>query len=182
MSKRALAVPVFALLLAAAYQRVQSQPESMEQQFRRMSLEAEKRGLADPFKGITTNGTIQTGLFSIRSTGVSTEPVRNAASAFLAALDPAQRKKTMFPVDDDEWRKWMNQDFYVRQGVSFKEISEAQREAAFVLMRSALSAKGMQMSRDIMRLNYTLGELNNNNFARYGEWLYWITVMGEPSE
>jgi hypothetical protein len=32
-----------------------------------------------------------------------------------------------------------------------------------------------------MRLNHTLGELNNDNFLEYGEWLYWITVMGEPS-
>ena len=32
-----------------------------------------------------------------------------------------------------------------------------------------------------MRLNYTLGELNDNNFDRYGEWLYHLTVMGEPS-
>jgi hypothetical protein len=32
-----------------------------------------------------------------------------------------------------------------------------------------------------MRLNHTLGELNNNNFEEYGEWLYWITIMGEPS-
>jgi hypothetical protein len=32
-----------------------------------------------------------------------------------------------------------------------------------------------------MKLNYTLGELNNNDMVRYGEWLYWITVMGEPS-
>ena len=32
-----------------------------------------------------------------------------------------------------------------------------------------------------MRLNHTLGELNDNNFVEYGEWLYWITVMGTPS-
>ena len=32
-----------------------------------------------------------------------------------------------------------------------------------------------------MKLNHTLGELNNDNFAEYGEWLYWITIMGEPS-
>ena len=36
------------------------------------------------------------GLFAIRSTGVSTEPVRHAAEAFLAALTPEQRAKTMF--------------------------------------------------------------------------------------
>ena len=32
-----------------------------------------------------------------------------------------------------------------------------------------------------MRLNHTLAELNNNDFEEYGEWLYWITVMGKPS-
>jgi hypothetical protein len=32
-----------------------------------------------------------------------------------------------------------------------------------------------------MRLNHTLGELNDNNFAEYGEWLYHLTVMGTPS-
>ncbi len=146
-----------------------------------MSHDAEAKGLAEPFKGVTTNGTVQPGLFSIRSTGVSTQPVRAAATAFLGSLSPAQQSKTKFPVEDVEWRKWMNQDFYVRQGVSFKEMSESQREAAFGLMRASLSAKGLNLSRDIMRLNYTLGELNNNDFQRYGEWLYWITVMGEPS-
>ena len=169
----------FALLAAIAY--IQVQQESQAERFRRISIQAETKGLAEPFKGVTTNGTIQPGLFPIRSTGVSTEPVKNAAAAFLAALTPEQRKKTMFPVDDVEWRKWMNQDFYVRQGVSFKEMSEAQRESAFGLMRASLSAKGMQLSRDIMKLNYTLGELNNNDFVRYGEWAYWITIMGEPS-
>jgi hypothetical protein len=112
---------------------------------------------------------------------VSTGPVREAARAFLAALTPDQRSKTVFPVDDPEWRKWMNQHFYVRQGVSFQEMSETQRAAAFGLMRAGLSAKGLNLARDIMRLNHTLGELNNNNFEEYGECLYWITVMGEPS-
>ena len=32
-----------------------------------------------------------------------------------------------------------------------------------------------------MRLNHTLGELNDNNFDEYGEWRYHITVMGTPS-
>lgn len=184
MHKRFCIVLFFALLLAVVYPRANSQQpaETQEERFQRMSLEAEARGLAEPFKGITTNGTIRPGLFAIRSTGVSTEPVRKAAAGFLAALSPEQRHKTVFPVDDVEWRKWMNQDFYVRQGVGFLEMSDAQREAAFGLMRASLSAKGLQLSRDIMRLNYTLGELNNNDFVRYGEWRYWITVMGEPSK
>ena len=150
-------------------------------QFRTRSAEAERAGLAQPFRGVTTNGQVQPGLFAIRSTGVSTEPVRAAAAAFLSSLSPAQRLKTVFPADDDEWRKWMNQHFYVRQGVSFADLSETQREAAFALMRAGLSARGFQLSRDVMKLNHTLGELAGNNFEEYGEWLYSLTVMGEPS-
>ncbi|HYV05149.1 MAG TPA: DUF3500 domain-containing protein [Blastocatellia bacterium] len=146
-----------------------------------MSTAAEAKGLAEPFKGITTNGQVAPGLFGIHSTGVSTEPVRKAAETFLASLTLEQRTKTMFGVEDPEWRKWMNQHFYVRQGVSFKDMSDSQREAAFGLMRASLSAKGLKLTRDIMRLNHTLGELNGNDFEQYGEWLYHITVMGTPS-
>ncbi|HEY6404051.1 MAG TPA: DUF3500 domain-containing protein [Blastocatellia bacterium] len=148
----------------------------------RMSKDAENRGLAEPFKGVTTDGNIVPGLFPVRSTGVSTEPVRKAAGLFLASLREEQRARTVFDVGDSEWRKWMNQHFYVRQGVSFKEMTELQREAAFGLLRASLSAKGLKLSQDIMRLNHTLGELNNDNFEEYGEWLYWITIMGNPSD
>jgi hypothetical protein len=75
----------------------------------------------------------------------------------------------------------MNQHFYVRQGVSFEEMSAPQRDSAIGLLRTSLSAKGLKLSRDIMRLNHTLGELNNDNFEEYGEWLYHLTVMGTPS-
>jgi hypothetical protein len=146
-----------------------------------MSQQAEQKGLAEPFKGISANGTVVPGLFPIRSTGVSTEPVRKAADALLGSLSPEQRTRTRFAVDDPEWRKWMNQHFYVRQGVGFREMTENQRELAVSLLRASLSAKGLKLSRDIMRLNHTLGELNNNNFDEYGEWLYWVTIMGEPS-
>lgn len=150
--------------------------------FRRRSLEFEQKGLAEPFKGITTDGKVVAGLFRLRSTGVSTGPVRQAATALLGSLTPEQRARTVYAVDDPEWRKWMNQHFYVRQGVGLVEMTEPQREAALVLLRTSLSAKGLQLTRDIMRLNHTLGEINGDDFQQYGEWLYWITVMGTPSE
>jgi hypothetical protein len=180
----AVAIAVLGLLLAFTTARALSQqPTAAERQarFAQMSKDWEAKGLAEPFKGVTADGTLETGLFEVRSTGVSTEPVRQAAVAFLAALTAEQRGRSTFRVDDDEWRKWMNQHFYVRQGVSFQEMSEAQREAAFGLMRAGLSAKGLELSRDIMKLNHTLGELNQNDFEQYGEWLYHVTVMGEPS-
>jgi hypothetical protein len=145
------------------------------------SIAAEKAGLAEPFTGVTAAGTIVPNLYGIKSTGVSTAGVTKAASAFLASLSAEQRGRTMFAVDDDEWRKWMNQHFYVRQGVSFQELSPAQREAGLAVLRAGLSARGLEQTRDIMRLNETLGELNGNDFEQYGEWKYHLTVMGTPS-
>ena len=168
-------------LLAAAPLAVIGQQEGVQERFRRMSDQSEARGLAEAFKGVTTDGQVAPGLFHTRSTGVSTEPVRAAAAVFLETLTAEQRARTEFSVDDDEWRKWMNQHFYVRQGVGFEEMSATQREAAFGLLRASLSARGLTLTRDIMRLNHTLGELNDGNFVEYGEWKYWITMMGAPS-
>jgi hypothetical protein len=175
---------MFLAVCGLALRATQSQsPQAADRKarFAAMSRKAEQEGLAEPFRGVTRNGTPEPGLFAIRSSGVSTEPVREAAAAFLSGLTAEQRARTIFAIDDDEWRKWMNQHFYVRQGVSFAEMSGGQREPAFGLMGAALSAKGLKLSRDIMRLNHTLGELNHDDFEQYGEWLYWITVMGRPS-
>ena len=176
MKPRLLFGLLFAALLALAYQ------QSLMDRFKQRSIESEQKGLAEPFKGITTGGTVEAGLFPVHSTGVSTEPMRKTAAAFLAALTEEQRKKTMFPVDDPEWRKWMNQHFYVRQGVPFLEMQDAQRDAAYSMLGAALSPRGAQLARDIMKLNTTLAELNNNDFEQYGEGRYYFTMMGTPSK
>jgi hypothetical protein len=176
-----------AMMLAVALDPVRSQsrppapPKRPPEVLRRLSMEAETPGLADPFRGITSHGRIETGLFPLRSTGVSTAPVRTAADAFLASLSAPQRASTLKAVDDPEWRKWMNQSFYVRDGVAFLDMSPAQREAAFGLLRAGLSARGLRQTRDIMRLNETLAELNDGNFDELGEWRYHLTIMGTPS-
>ena len=155
--------------------------QSRDDRWRQNSNRAEAQGLAEPFKGLTTNGEVIPDLFPIEQTGVSTEPVRKAALAFLDTLNSAQKAKTTFEVDDPEWRSWMNQHFYVRKGVGFDEMNPVQSKAAIGLLRSSLRAKGLKLSQDIMNLNRTLGELNNNDFDQYNELLYWITIMGEPS-
>ncbi|MGH9308292.1 MAG: DUF3500 domain-containing protein [Vicinamibacterales bacterium] len=133
----------------------------------------------DPFRGVTTDGTVRTGLFTIRSTGVSTRPVMEAAQQFLAALTPEQKKATTFAVDDVEWRRWNNVHRAERAGVSFKEMTEAQRTRAFDLLKAGLSAKGLEKTRNVMKLNETIAEMTGR-FNEYGEWLYNLTVMGEP--
>jgi hypothetical protein len=136
--------------------------------------------LAEPFRGVTTNGELIDGLFPIRATGVSTEPTRDAAERFLEALSPEQREKTTFPADDIEWRAWNNVHRYDRKGVSFREMNEAQRGVAFDLLRASLSVKGFETSCDIMRLNGTMAEIRDN-WEEYGDDLYYLTFMGEPS-
>jgi hypothetical protein len=152
----------------------------MAERFRQMSEDFERKGLAEPFKGITTDGNVIPGLFEIAPSGISTEPVRNAAEKFIATLTNVQLARTMFPVDDVKWRKWMNQHFYARQGISFQEMTEAQRDAAFGLMRASISAKGFELTRNIMRLNETVAEMTNDH-TFLGEWLYFLTIMGKPS-
>jgi hypothetical protein len=155
-------------------------PSEIAERFRKMSEDYEKEGLAAPFKGITTKGDVMPGLFEVKPCGVSTEPVRNAAVAFIETLKPVQLARTIYPVDDVEWRKWMNQHFYARQGVSFADMTDRQREAAFELIRSSLSSQGFELTRNIMRLNETLAELaEDHDFL--GEWLYYIQIYGKPS-
>ncbi len=134
---------------------------------------------AEPFKGVTTNGQVVPKLFALAQTGIPTAPVSKAANVFVASLNETQRKKTLYPVDDSEWRQWDNRHFAMRQGMGFFEMSETQRKLAIDLLRESLSAKGLKVTRDIMNLNGTLGEMTGN-FEEYGEWFYWITIMGEP--
>ena len=161
-------------------QQESQSPSEVAERFRKMSEDYEKEGLAAPFKGITSNGEIVPELFEVKPSGVSTEPVRNAAEAFIATLTPVQLARAMYPLDDIEWRKWMNQHFYARQGVCLAEMTDPQRLAAFGLMRASLSAKGFELTRNVMRLNETLAELAEDH-AFLGEWLYYFQIFGKPS-
>ncbi|MFT5126423.1 MAG: hypothetical protein ACI8W8_000015 [Rhodothermales bacterium] len=153
---------------------------ALAQQGRRGPRPNREAALVEAFKGVFYNGqTPDKDLFPITQTGVSTEPVRLAALDFLSTLSSTQRKSTVFPVNDIEWRKWDNRHSYTRQGMGFEDMTQAQRNRAFGLLRASLSARGLKQSKDIMKLNGTLEELVQR--PGYGEWLYWITVMGEPS-
>ena len=141
---------------------------------------AEAEALAEPFVGVTTDGNVVSGLYSIEATGVSTEPVKAAAESVLASLADEPRAITVYPVDDDEWRKWQNVHRYDRQGVSRRGMTSEQEERAFDLLRASLSTAGFDKARDIMTLNGVLAELVGNR-DEYGEDLYFFTVMGTPS-
>lgn len=137
--------------------------------------------VAEPFRGITTDGTVVPGLFRLQTTGVSTRPITDAAAAFLASLGPDERARATFPLDSDAWRRWSNiHVFVMRHGAMLEEMDEPRREAGLGLLRETLSPEGFELSRNIMRLNHVIGELTGR-WDEYGEWPYWVSIMGEPS-
>jgi len=142
----------------------------------------EADALREPYRGVFAENDSLEGLFPIKATNVSTAPVVEAAVRFLEALNADQLSRTVFAVTDQEWRKWSNVDngIYDRQGVSLKEMTVAQKKIAFELMQASLSAKGLALSKDIMKTDQTLKELNNGSGA-FDEELYFFTVMGTPS-
>jgi predicted nuclease of restriction endonuclease-like (RecB) superfamily len=149
---------------------------------KKMFAEMELQAISEPFVGVTTNGQVQQGLFPLTATGVSTAPIVEAARNFLLTLTPTQKLRTQFSVQDPEWRRWFNVDnaIYVRQGISLRDMNEYQRKAAWRLMETSLSARGVQLSRDIMKTDQALREINNDAFS-FDELLYFFTLMGTPS-
>ncbi len=136
---------------------------------------------ATPFKGITSDGNVISGLYGIQTTGISTQSIREAAEAFLGSLTSEQRAKALFPVDTDQWRKWSNiHPTLMRHGTPLFEMTDAQRDAAFALLRESLSQQGFEEALNIMHLNETVQEMTGR-LDEYGEDLYWLSIMGTPS-
>jgi hypothetical protein len=144
-------------------------------------LDRAKTGLAEPFRGIATNGEIVPGLFAINKTRVSLAPLREAAQSFLSALTAEQRKLITFAIGDEAWRKWSNiHPWLMRHGICLADLDGHQREAALALMRETMSTAGYQSARDIIRLNEHALEITGKP-EEYGEWFYWVSLFGKPS-
>ena len=137
--------------------------------------------LPEPLRGVTTTGTPIEGLFPLRSTGVETRPMAEAAQAFLATLSPDQRAKAVFPLDAAERRTWINVHMYLfRHGVLLDDLSPGTRHLALELMRTTLSAHGYGLAQDLMRINEFLADFTGSP-DEYGQWAYFVSIFGDPS-
>lgn len=180
--KRILLLLVLTLLISCEQIVQQEKEKDASIDFATFFKDMETQALKNPFRGIETKDGKELGLFPIKATGVSTQQIQKTAELFINSLTPYQQQKTVFDIKDDEWRKWSNVDngIYDRQGISLKEMTILQKNKAFELMQASLSAKGLQLSKDIMKTDQTLKELNNGDTA-YDEELYFFTIMGIPS-
>lgn len=140
-----------------------------------------RAALKEPFKGLTTNGEIEPGLFPRRKTGVSVQPLMDAVNAFRAALDDGQRAAVRFEVDSELWRTWSNiHRNLMRHGLPLAELSEAQRDLAYGVLRAGLGARAYATARNAMRLNETLAEMTGLP-EEFSEYFYWISLFGTPA-
>jgi hypothetical protein len=152
-----------------------------EQGFIRNMYERALVATAEPFVGITTDGQVVPNLFRAGRNGPSLKPVLDAANAFIACLEPGQRRAMQFDLEDKRWRTWSNiHIFMFRNGVCLADLLDEQRERALALVRASLSAAGYELARDVMKLNEHVRELTGRPRA-YGEWYYWISMFGAPS-
>ena len=173
---RTVSLTTLLLLLVSQWSNADAQNQSRRGRW----AERERAGLSQSFKGTTTHGRLERNLFQIESTGMSTAPIVAAAEAFLEGLNDDQLLRVMFPVQSEEWHQWRNVHAYPRESVSFEELNGPQRRLAFGLFEASLSAKGLQTTQDIMKLNETLAELTGRSDA-FGRWKYFLTIMGAPS-
>ncbi|WP_369250971.1 DUF3500 domain-containing protein [Streptomyces sp. R41] len=138
------------------------------------------QSITEDFFGLTTDGKRIDDLYTIHSTGVATAPVIAAANAFLAGLTDTQKTATQFTVHSTEWRLWSNVDSYARQGVTLANMTDDQKTLGTALLKSALSADGLETTEKIRRINQAAGEAINNTTA-FNEDAYYWTLMGTPS-
>jgi Protein of unknown function (DUF3500) len=137
--------------------------------------------LAQPFKGVTTDGNIVPGLFTLAPEGAPVAAMAASAQRLLAGLSAAQRAAACFPVGSEQWRRWQNTELYLEDyGLRLDEVDEALCEAVMGVLRASLSEEGFRRSRDVMRLNRFLGDLVGGPQI-LGEWSYIFCLFGEPS-
>ncbi|MFE0675488.1 DUF3500 domain-containing protein [Streptomyces sp. NPDC058867] len=132
-------------------------------------------------KGVTTDGEVVEDLFSIHSTGVSTDALVKAAQAFLDGLSTKERRSCVFDIDADEWTAWSNVDGYEREGARMGDLTDEQRALGYALLGEALSADGLKQTRGIMKLNAFLGDSRGGGQETLTEGHYYFTFMGTPS-
>jgi len=127
----------------------------------------------------------------------SSSSMASAATAFLASLTPDQKEKAVFAFASDERTHWHfiptgPPPMFPRNGLTIKEMSEAQRKAAHALLEASLSQRGYKTASSIMDLETVLGALEAAQRAAATEppraapivrdsERYFFSVFGTPS-
>jgi hypothetical protein len=106
-----------------------------------------------------------------------------AANEFLNSLDDSQRQVATFGFAGDERYEWAYTPID-RNGLRLREMTDAQRRAAFTMMETGYSARGAATAHRIIELETILGEWEeiSNNISQWERHTdrYWFSVFGTP--
>ena len=103
-----------------------------------------------------------------------------AAVAFLDTLAADERGLASLPLDASGWQDW---DYRprLRPGLPLRQMSEAQRAAAWRLVEAALSMSGKAKTRGVLALEAILQERTANKAFR-DPLNYALAILGRPGD
>ncbi|KAJ4348201.1 uncharacterized protein N0V89_009573 [Didymosphaeria variabile] len=114
----------------------------------------------EPFWGITNDGVIRPGLFSLQEEDVLVAEIATVAQRLLSLLEENERERISYHIDSPEWRSWSNPEFLLsNKGIRLDEVNANVRDAAMKLLQRTLSLEGYQKALGAMRINGFLGRL-----------------------
>ncbi|MCA1718108.1 MAG: DUF3500 domain-containing protein, partial [Actinobacteria bacterium] len=107
-----------------------------------------------------------------------------AAEGFLATLDDAQREQASFDFDDELKSNWTNvpTSDEERNGVSFGDMTEEQRQAAMAILEAGLSEEGYEQTVGTMVADEVLASEGGGGGSQFGIDRYVVGIFGVPSE
>ncbi len=148
----------------------------------RHALTAAEQGWRTRYVGVTTNGRRVENLYPLRAGSWAGAEATDAARTLLGLLDPADRAAAVAAVDAPQWRLWTNAipTWTPTVGVLLESLRLDQRAAALELLRGSLSPAGYAEVRAAMKLNAALGELIDDFDDTLTEFMYQLTIFGEP--
>ena len=120
---------------------------------------------------ISPRVTVNTGLLVAVGVALSIAPavarqraaatIAKAANEFVSSLTADQRTKAVYPISSEEWTRWnfIPASMFPRNGISFKELNQTQRQRAHDLMKASLSQTGYLTASSVMQLENVLREI-----------------------
>jgi hypothetical protein len=134
-----------------------------------------------PYSGITHNGKIVPGLFSLAPNGAPIKSIVAAATDLISRLTSVQRAALCFPLNAPEWRRWQNTELQLESdGIRLDQADASIRDATMNVVRESLSPQGFEKTRNVMKLNRFLGDLVDGPGVM-GEWSFTFSLFAEPS-
>lgn len=153
----------------------------MEQPFFREQRAIFDQLMAEPYRGITTDGTLRPVGRKPVANGAPKAAMEAAAEALVAVLRPEIAEKVRFETGDQTaWRRWHNMPMmWPIDGVGLEEMTEEEHKATHALLAASLSKEGYSHLCELMAINRFSGDLLKRE-KYLNENCFNIGLFGEP--